>query len=95
MIQTHYINTQNCSVFAFDLLHDLPSRLGCANVSPLFVVYVDFCSMFCSFFVVCLYCDTREKSFLKKTWENSSKTLKCVFLRFNRCLSTNFTASVA
>ena len=39
--------------------------------------------------------DTREKSFLKKTWENSSKTLKCVFLRFKRCLSTNFTASVA
>ena len=36
--------------------------------------------------------DTPEKSFLKKTWENSSKTLKCVFLRFKRCLSTNFTA---
>ncbi|EPI58423.1 hypothetical protein HMPREF1579_01248 [Gardnerella vaginalis JCP8066] len=34
-------------------------------------------------------------SFLKKTWENSSKTLKCIFLRFKYCLSTNFTARVA
>ncbi|RIY21093.1 hypothetical protein CJI53_06840 [Bifidobacteriaceae bacterium VN002] len=33
-----------------------------------------------------------RKAFLKKSWENSSKTLKCVFLRFKCCLSTNFTA---
>ena len=39
--------------------------------------------------------DTRENPFLKKTWENSLKTLKHVFLRFKYCLSTNFTVNVA
>ncbi|EPI40882.1 hypothetical protein HMPREF1586_01350 [Gardnerella vaginalis JCP8522] len=37
--------------------------------------------------------DTREKSFLKKTWENSSKTLKCVFLRFVSNLCVKFTVN--
>ncbi|AEF31034.1 hypothetical protein HMPREF9231_0049 [Gardnerella vaginalis HMP9231] len=36
----------------------------------------------------------REKPFLKKTWENSSKTLKRVFLRFKCCLSTNIMVKI-
>ena len=35
--------------------------------------------------------DTPEKSFLKKTWENSLKTLEYVFLRFICCLCVKFT----
>ena len=60
---------------------------------PLFVVDFAVLSNILGKIVPSLRHDTRGDRFLKKTWENSSKTLKYVFLRFDSDLCVKFTAN--